>query len=155
MCCVLPSWNGTGYGFRTFWNFHGVMVFRRVEPTTDDELFRKPAPATRRQRSTRRSPPSKYNDTVIPAEQSANREIRSEQEPAVTSEVGTSLLPIPPVRKTKLAELKKTRGSRHRARGKLLNFLESTVDGVELKDRGDSEGIDTGSEGIVAVVMAG
>jgi hypothetical protein len=34
-----------------------------------------------------------------------------------------------------------------------LNFLESTVDGVELEDSSGSEGIDAGSEGIAAVVM--
>lgn len=127
------------------------------------------------QRSTRRSPLSKYDDAVLPAEQSAAREIRSEQvpathnqhnqdpqlfmqedemaswlhyplvdddpaldhtfcadllypsnnlgnsnstsptvrtngvtelHPAVTSEVGTSLPPIPPTRRTELAESK-------------------------------------------------
>ena len=73
----------------------------------------------------------------------------------MTTEVGTSLPPIPPARRMELAESKKTRGSRRRAQGKLLNFLESTVDGVELEDRGGSEGIDAGSEGIAAVVMAG
>ncbi|XP_059432882.1 transcription factor PIF1 isoform X1 [Corylus avellana] len=135
------------------------------------------------QRSTRRSPPSKYDDAVIPAEQSAAREIRSEQEPAahnqnsqlfmqedemaswlhyplvdddpaldhnfcadllypsnnlgnctnptlrtngvtelhqaVTSEVWTSLPPIPPARRTELAESKAqnfVHFSRHKAK---------------------------------------
>jgi hypothetical protein len=43
---------------------------------------------------------------VIPTEQSADREIRSEQEPVVTSKVGTSLPPIPPVRRIELAKSK-------------------------------------------------
>jgi hypothetical protein len=43
---------------------------------------------------------------VILVEQSPDKEIRSEQEPAVTSEVGTSLPPIPPARRTELVESK-------------------------------------------------
>jgi hypothetical protein len=43
---------------------------------------------------------------MIPAEQSVDREIRSEQEPAMTLEVGTSLPPIPPTRRTELVESK-------------------------------------------------
>jgi hypothetical protein len=85
---------------------------------------------------------------VIPVEQLTDREIRSEQEQVVTSKVGTFL----PARRTELAESKKTRGSWRRARGKLLNFLESTVDEVELEDSSGSEGIDASSEGITAVV---
>jgi hypothetical protein len=54
----------------------------------------------------RRSPPSKYDDAVIPAKQSGDREIRSEQELAVTLEVGTSLSSIQPTRRMELAESK-------------------------------------------------
>jgi hypothetical protein len=43
---------------------------------------------------------------VIPTEQSADKEIRSEQEPVVTSKVGTSLPPIPPMRRIELAKSK-------------------------------------------------
>jgi hypothetical protein len=56
---------------------------------------------------------------MILAEQSTDREIRSEQELAVTSEVGTSLPPIPPARRMELAESKVqnfVHFSRHKAK---------------------------------------
>jgi hypothetical protein len=72
-----------------------------------------------RQRSTRRSPPSKYDDAVISAEQSADREIQLEQELAVTSEVRTFLPPIPLARRMELVKSKVqnfVHFSRHKAK---------------------------------------